>query len=214
MTLAEPAVTLTDYGLVFECVILALLLHRLQGTATGFRHWFIVFFYALGFAAFAGGTTHGFIHEKTSLLHTVVWNATLIAIGVVGLAAWMIGARLVSRDVVSRGIRIAAVTFFVTYCAVVVLMVNSFVVAIMYYLPATLFLFIVFLSRYRQRRSSYGLSGMSGLLLTIAAAGIQQAGVGLHPIWFDHNALYHLIQAVALFLLFLAARGFIQNEGI
>ena len=194
--------------------MLALLLHRLPGPATGFRNWFIVFFYALGFAAFAGGTSHGFIHEKTSLLHTVVWNATLIAIGVVGLAAWMIGVRLVSSHAVRRGVTGAAVTFFGMYCAVVVLMVNSFVVAIMYYLPATLFLFMVFLLRYRQRRSNYGLSGMSGLLLTIAAAGIQQAGVGLHPIWFDHNTLYHLIQAVAILLLFVAARGFIENEGV
>ena len=214
MTLAEPAVTLTDYGLVCECVIFALLLNRLQGTATGFRNWFIVFFYALGFAAFAGGTAHGFIHEKTSLLHTAVWNSTLIAIGVVGLAAWMIGVRLVSSDTVRRGVRGAAVTLFVIYCAVVVLIVNSFLVAVMYYLPATMFLFIAFLLRYRQRRSRYGLLGMSGLLLTVAAASIQQAGVGLHPIWFDHNALYHLIQAVAILLLFLAARGIAQHEEV
>jgi hypothetical protein len=182
MTLAEPAVTLTDYGLVLECVTLALLLHRLQGPTTGFRQWFIVFFSALGFAAFAGGTTHGFIHEKTSVVHTLVWDATLIAIGVVGLAAWMIGAQLVSRDAVRRGIRSAAVTFFVLYCAVVVFMANSFVIAITYYLPATVFLFIMFGLRYQQRHSSYGLSGMSGLVLTIAAAGIQQAQIGLHPI--------------------------------
>ncbi len=214
MTLAEPAVTLTDYGLVFECVILALLLNRLKGTATGFRNWFIVFFCALGFAAFAGGTAHGFIHEKTSLLHTAVWNSTLIAIGVAGLAAWMIGGRLVSSDTVRRGVSGAAVTLFVMYCTVVVLIVNSFLVAIIYYLPATLFLFMTFLLRYRQRRSKYGLSGMSGLLLTLAAAGIQQAGVALDPIWFDHNALYHLIQAVAILLLFLAARGFIRHEGV
>ena len=214
MTLAEPAVTLTDYGLVFECVILALLLNRLKGTATGFRNWFIVFFSALGFAAFAGGTAHGFIHEKTSLLHTAVWNSTLIAIGVAGLAAWLIGVRLVSSYTVRKWISGAAVTLFVIYCTVVVLIVNSFLVAIIYYLPATLFLFMAFLWRYLQRRSSHGLSGMTGLLLTLAAAGIQQAGVALHPIWFDHNALYHLIQAVALLLLFLAARGFILEEDI
>jgi len=61
MTIAEPAVTLTDYGLVLECLILGILLGRQKSKTTGGRQWFIVFFGALGLAAFMGGTAHGFI---------------------------------------------------------------------------------------------------------------------------------------------------------
>lgn len=214
MTIAEPDVTLTNYALVFECVVFALLLNRLKGAATCLRNWFIVFFCALGFAAFVGGTSHGFIHEKASLLHTAVWNSTLIAIGVVGLAAWMIGVQLVSNYAVRKWVSGAAVTLFVIYCVVVVFIVNTFLVAIIYSLPATLFLFVAFLLKYLQRRSRCVLPGIIGLLLTIVAAGIQQAGVALHSIWFDHNALYHLVQAVAFLLLFLAAHGLTRHEGV
>ncbi len=213
MSIAEPAVTLTDYGLTIECLILAFMLKRLKGTATAneFRNWFIVFFCALGAAALLGGTSHGFIREKTSLLHTAVWNSTLIAIGTAGLAAWMIGGCLAASEKFKKWLTGVAVILFVINCAVVVFLVNTFLVAIIFYLPATLFLFIVFLWRFLKRHSNYSLSGISGLLLTFVAAGIQQLRIAMHPIWFDHNALYHLIQAVALLLLFLAARGFIRK---
>jgi hypothetical protein len=35
---------------------------------------------------------------------------------------------------------------------------------------------------------------------------LQQAGVAVHPVYFDHNAVYHLVQAVALVLLYLGFR--------
>lgn len=38
---------------------------------------------------------------------------------------------------------------------------------------------------------------LTDLGLTIAAA-LQQLGAGLHPEYFNHNALYHAIQALAL----------------
>ena len=40
--------------------------------------------------------------------------------------------------------------------------------------------------------------GIIGLVLTFVAAGVQQAALGVHPRYFDHNALYHLIQGLAL----------------
>jgi hypothetical protein len=42
-------------------------------------------------------------------------------------------------------------------------------------------------------------------VLTLVAAAVQQARIALHPTYFNHNALYHLLQAIALFLIFRAA---------
>jgi hypothetical protein len=210
--LAEPDVVLTDYALTIESVILAWLLHRQIGNQGGLRQWFIVFFCALGLASLAGGTSHGFIQDKTSLLHTLVWNGTLIAIGIAALSAWMIGACLIADAAVTRWLRGAAVTFFVIYCVVIVFVANTFQVAIIHYLPATLFLFATFGVQYLRRRDGHLLSGTLGVLMTFVAAGVQQAGIGLHPAWFDHNAFYHLIQAVALGFLFFAARGHISTR--
>lgn len=207
MYIAEPGVTLTDYALTLESIILAWLLYRPTENTSRLRNWFVVSFCALGVASFAGGTSHGFIHDPASPLHTLVWNTALIAIGVSALAAWMIGARLNSGTTDLPWLRAAAVTFFFIYCVTIVLGMNTFLVAIIHYLPAMLFLLATFCMLYFRDRRQHHLSGVIGVLLTFAAAGVQQSGVGLHSVWFDHNAFYHLIQAVALLFLFHAARG-------
>jgi hypothetical protein len=89
---------------------------------------------------------------------------------------------------------------------------ESFLVAIVSYAPAALFLLIAFGLVYRQCHGPYLLAGVAGLALTFIAAAVQQAGIGLHSHYFDHNAFYHLIQGAALFLIFWAARGLIKSR--
>ncbi|MGH7254227.1 MAG: DUF6962 family protein, partial [Nitrospirales bacterium] len=43
------------------------------------------------------------------------------------------------------------------------------------------------------------------------AAAVQVGQVALHPLYFDLNALYHLIQAVAFFLIYWGARHLLNN---
>jgi hypothetical protein len=45
----------------------------------------------------------------------------------------------------------------------------------------------------------------AGLLLTIGGLGVQQSGFSLHP-HFNHNDIYHCLQAVALYLFFRGAQ--------
>ncbi len=45
-----------------------------------------------------------------------------------------------------------------------------------------------------------------GLALSVGAALLQQLEVALHPVYFDHNAVYHVVQACALVLLYLGFR--------
>ena len=42
-----------------------------------------------------------------------------------------------------------------------------------------------------------------GLTVSAAAALAQQSRIALHPVYFDHNAVYHVVQAGALVLLYL-----------
>ena len=85
-----------------------------------------------------------------------------------------------------------------------------FLVAIVHYVPATLFLIIVFARDYQRHGELSALVVVVGLGLTLIAAGVQQAKIGLHPIYFNHNALYHGIQALALFMLYWSARWFVM----
>jgi hypothetical protein len=94
---------------------------------------------------------------------------------------------------------------YLAYVAVVLWISRRFVIAIAAYLPATLLLLVVLAGRWRRHRETASLLGIIGVLLTLLAAGLQQAGVGVHPEYFDHNALYHAVQALAMYLLFRCA---------
>ncbi len=83
----------------------------------------------------------------------------------------------------------------------VVFVTDKFVFAIANYLPATVFLIVAFFARYQSNAVTPLAQGLAGLLLTLVAAGVQQARLAVHPTYFNHNALYHLLQAVALFLI-------------
>jgi len=74
-------------------------------------------------------------------------------------------------------------------------------------LPSTLFLLFALLTTYRRRPDRAIRWGVAGLALTLAAATMQQLHVGIHPVYFDHNALYHVVQGAALGMVFVAARS-------
>jgi hypothetical protein len=206
VTLQEPAVTLTDYGLAVECAVLVWLVRRHQATTEVRVGWFASFFGALGVAALLGGTAHGFGMDESSRTGFIVWSATLLAIGWAALSAWAIGGPLVLAEEASGRLLGAAVAVYAAYAAVVLLIDQSFAVAVVHYLPAALFLLAAFLVVWWRERRPAWLIGALGLVLTLVAGGTQQARIGLHPRYFDHNALYHLIQAAALVLLYVAAR--------
>ena len=202
----EPDVTLTYYALTLECGLFVywLLVH---GPADDpLRLWFAVFFASIGVAALSGGTMHGYFPKADTFGHRVLWGVTLIAIGVTALCGWIIGARLYCSDSVAAWIQAGAVALFVLYCGVVLFVRRDFLVAVLYYLPATLFLLVVYGLVYQQGRESAVLVGLLGLVLTLVAAGIQQARWSLHPVYLSYNALYHAVQAVALFCIYWSAR--------
>jgi hypothetical protein len=157
-------------------------------------------------AALAGGTVHGFFRDEQSGAAAALWATTLLAIGLSALAAWAVGASLRFSPAVVRWVVVVAVVEFLLY-AVVLSRSQAFAVAILNYLPAAVFLLIVFALELRRLRSREMLAAVVGLLLTFVAAGVQLGRLAVHPGYFDHNALYHVIQAAALFLLFRGARG-------
>jgi hypothetical protein len=48
--------------------------------------------------------------------------------------------------------------------------------------------------------------------ISLFTALVQQLRVALHPVYFNHNALYHVLQAAALFLCFLASGRLVEGE--
>src|SRR5213083_2011568 len=119
--MTEPDVALTDYALALECTVFAYLLQRKEHA---------LFFGSAAVASLAGGTVHGFFLDARTLGNTVLWRLTLIAIG----------ARVLFPLPTARRISIAAAAAFAAYCVVTVFITQEFRAAVVFYLPAVVFL--------------------------------------------------------------------------
>jgi hypothetical protein len=205
--MTEPAVTLTDYALAIECAVFVIALARLDARDRQLCFWFVVFFASAGAASVFGGTVHGFFLAASSPGRRIIWPATIFAILVTSLAAWNIGAVLqfdVRQAILVRRLAIAQLVIF---SLVVFFVTSRFYVGIIAYLPSTLFLLFALITAYRRQPNPAIRWGVAGLALTLAAAAVQQLHVSIHPVYFNHNALYHVIQGAALGMIFVAARS-------
>jgi predicted neutral ceramidase superfamily lipid hydrolase len=205
--MTEPAVTLTDYALALECAVFVIALIRLDARDRQLCFWFVLFFASAGAASVFGGTVHGFFLAASSPGRRLLWPATIFAILVTSLAAWNIGAVLQLGERRAILVRRLAVAQLVILSFVVLFVTSKFYVGIIAYLPSTLFLLFVLLATDRRGHNRAIRWGVAGLALTLAAAAVQQLHISIHPVYFNHNALYHVIQGAALGMIFVAARS-------
>lgn len=209
--LSEPDVALTDFGLTVECAGFVAWLYRRAPAGSPWRAWFMAFFSSIGVGALLGGVTHGFVADFSSPIAQALWSATLLALGLAALACWAIGARLLFSLSAARWIEAFAGMLFALYAAAILFVDASFVVAIAHYGLAGAFLLIAFVVSYYKHRRRCVRHGIGGLVLSYAAAAVQQTGTAIDSLNLSHNALYHIIQAIALALIFLTARGLAQG---
>jgi len=184
----------------------AYLIGRLRTGASLLSGAFVVFFFSIAMAAAAGGTVHGFFLDESSLGYRILWPFTLIVMGITAVPGVHIGTALHFSHSTAVFINRVALAVFVTYFAIVLFIRRDFLIAILDYLPALLFVGGAFLLAHLRQKKPAFLIGFLGVCMMLFAAAAQQAKVGIDPRYFDHNALYHVLQAIALFMVFLAAR--------
>lgn len=207
--MTEPAVTLTDYAVAIECALFAALLARQRAIHRDRQSWFLVFFAAVGAASIFGGTVHGYYPDPQSPGWIILWPATLLAVGATALAAWVIGAGLLWSPSITRRVTIAAATQFALYGVIVLCGSKGFRIAILNYLPAAFFLIAALAILYRRGKSAGAGWTAAGFAMTLVAGLMQQLKVAVHPVHFNHNAFAHVVQAIAVLLIFVGSRGLI-----
>jgi len=192
---------LTDYLLTVECGVFVVMLAR-RGAGVS---W-VVMFAATAAASLFGGAWHSlFLPDSQGFASRALWSITLLCFGVIAVA--LVRAALGvgwGREQARRLDPIQGIVF-AGYTAVVLFVSQDFIVGIAAYLPAALFLMFVFARNLWYGRPEGAVAAILGVGITIVGAVAQNAGVALHPVYFDHNALFHAVQAVALYLLFRAA---------
>lgn len=198
LSIAEPTTTLTDFLLGAECLLLAWWLIR-EGRTSASR-WMAGSLAATGVGALLGGVSHGFAPRLAdTFTASLLWKATLLSIGLTAflflgsLARAALGQRARRWVLGIAGVQLVGYTVWITGH-------DAFVWAIVEFVPPMLIGALLAL------RLEFGTGGpagpiLAGIGLTFAGAGIQAAGFTLHR-HFNHNDLFHVIQMVAVWLLY------------
>ena len=201
VTIAEPATLITDYilGTIAEVCGVLLLKHNLTAHQHSIRRWAIALF-AIAAASYAGGTYHGFAHALEPRLAAVLWKVTTISMGI---ASFMLLAAAVTSSFSGqdRTWLIAGAALKLVIYAGWMLTHDEFRYVIYDY-GSTLVILMLLVAAER----THGLEGHRtyialGILLSIAAAVVQQSGFRLHQ-HFNHNDLMHVVQMGGVWLLY------------
>lgn len=203
--MSEPAVALTDYLLAILCAGLVVRTLGIRtGQATG-RVWFLLLFTTVGLAAALGGTVHGFFPDPGMPGRDLLWRLTLLSLGGSALAGWMIAGHLLLAARGRRRLLTATGLLFLLYSAATLILSDAFILVIIFYTPAAVLMLIGFLVCRRRFPEQAGHSaGAWGIGVVLGASVLQASRIGLHPEWFNHNAVYHVLQCVAMLLLYQA----------
>jgi hypothetical protein len=206
----EADVALTDFALAVECAIFVFIIVR-KLTPRGYRKWLIALFGSISAGGLFGGLTHAYFPDNQTL-----WVATMLAVGVSALACWNLAAEVVEKP--WRMFRIAVAAEFLVYATMISAGWRAYRFVIADYLPAAVFLLMMCLVAIVNGRRELAIV-VVGLVLTFVAAAIQLMRFDVPHV--THNALYHLVQGVALLLLFVGfvrhgrdARAFSRPEAI
>jgi hypothetical protein len=202
----EPDVTLTDYGLALECAILAITLWLGPTRRSELRSAGILFFLSLGFSAVTGGTVHGFYPNPQTLASRCLWQLTLQSIGLAAFSTWRLAAGILASGRAARWLALAAFPQLVLYSTGALLFTQEFWITFTIYVPAALLLLSAFCRAVWRDGQRFLLLGVASSVLSFTSCFLQFTHIGIHPVYFNHNALAHVVQAIALVLLFFAIR--------
>jgi len=193
----DPDVVLTDLGLA------------ILGAYLGWRLWRAAapgaaIIGGLASAALFGAIFHAFFPAGTeTAAGFTAWLPVALSIVVVAAALLDLSLPALVPRLAPRLRRGVVVAYGVLFAAVVLLVDESFATIVRFYAPA-LVLSLVAAALQALRTSGRDWSLVTaGLAVAIGAALLQQARVAIDPDYFDHNALYHVIQGAAVVLLYL-----------
>lgn len=190
MTLHEPATLATDYLLALLSGALAWHLRHRAPRENRTQRWWSGVLALTAVSAFIGGSYHGFAPNFSSHVEAAWWKLTLIIVCFVATAMEL--SLLHECSPRRRGWRIAIGLKLLVF-VLAALVYPRFVVAIAAYGMAM----FAWLGASLTLRRPWRRGMLAAIVLSIVGAIVQQARLAPSP-HFNHNDLYHVLQAVAL----------------
>jgi hypothetical protein len=194
-------VSMTDFMITILCMIFCWKLWAQPADKKRLNYNFFGLFASVGMASLLGGVVH--IYENPSEVIKTLWVLTLLNVGISSYNVWIINMRLLLPDSLFRVGSWTGRTFFLIYVLFVLFIKQEFFIAIIAYIPPALVLFFILLTRSIREKNRFYWFGLGGLLLTFIAAYIQHKHIEFLSIYLDHNSLYHIVQCLGLWGLYL-----------
>jgi hypothetical protein len=196
----------TDLGLAILGAYLGWRLWSAPGRDTLLRTGAILMG-GLASAAFWGAVFHAFFPAGTATSPGfLAWVPVVLSIVVAASAMLDLSLRFLLPRIHSQVRRSIVTAYAVGFALVVLLVHESFSSIVYFYTPALVLLLIAAGQEALLSRDAGWTLITAGLILSAGAAMLQQAKVSVHPVYFDHNAVYHVVQAIALVFLYFGWR--------
>jgi hypothetical protein len=199
MTIHEPATLLTDYALAALASLLAWRLRQRISPENHAARWFMRALVLTAISAFVGGSHHGFARNFAPPIPTISWAFTLGMIVLVSAAMALSLAHELAPPSTRNAWRAAIILKAAAFGALVCVRPEFRVVIADYGLTLLTWAAAAVLTR-RPWRATI----LVGIALSVVAALVQQLRLSPSP-RFNHNDLYHVIQAGALVALYRGA---------
>ena len=206
VTIHDPDVACTDLGLAILGGYLGWRLWNGPGPRMLLRTGALLMG-GLASAALWGAVFHAFFPAGTATpAGFLVWVPVALSIVVAASVMLELSLRLLLPRMHSRVRRLIVATYALGFAVVVLLVHESFSSIVYFYTPALVLLLIAAGQEALRSRDAGWTLITAGLILSAGAAMLQQAKVSVHPVYFDHNAVYHVVQAIALVFLYFGWR--------
>jgi len=209
LTLTEPVTLVTDYLLGGLAATLAWRLRRRPGRPLAVSYWAAALA-AIAVASVIGGTYHGIRLMIGETAAHILWTLTTVAMGA---ASFLLLAAALSASF-SNPIRYRLITAAAVKLAlyVVWMLQHDDFAFVIYEYGSTLLLVLVLVAAGRtQGARGHRAYIVAGILVSGAAALLQQSGIRLHR-HFNHNDLMHVVQMGGVWLLYQGGAR-LEDEG-
>lgn len=159
---------------------------------------------SMALGAAAGGISHGLRLTVGETADAILWKVTVYS---VGLMAFFFVASTALSSLRERARRLLLWLATAQLLGYWWWMLNhdAFLYVIYDYVPAMSIVLVIQLRELRRGRASAAWIS-AGVVLSFIGAAVQQSGLTLHR-HFNHNDLYHVVQMVAVWLLYKGGRS-------
>ena len=191
----EVVTMATDYLLAAAGFAAAMWLWKTAAGAPG--RWWAAAFVASGVAAVLGGTSHGYAPVLDKETHGLVWRLTYVTVGIANFCI-LYGAAL--AVVPGRFLRAAAAILALRLLVVAVALILLAHFRYVLYDYAITLVGLLGLAAVRGGRGQPGAGWvMAGVAVSLAGAVVQLGRIGQGQV-FNHNDLFHVLQAIGIAL--------------